>query len=46
LEINVAGTPNLEIQQEIKALTQASVEMEDKGTASGQHAVLSIMVNK
>ena len=29
----VAGTPNLEIQVEMKALTQTSIEMENKGTA-------------
>jgi hypothetical protein len=40
-EVNVAGT-----QDEIKALAQVSVEMEDKGTASGQRVVLSIIVNK
>ena len=43
-EVKVAGTPNLNIQAEIKALTQVSVEIEDKGTASGQGVVLSIIV--
>jgi len=43
-EVKVEGTPNLEIQVEIKALTQTSVEIDDKGTASGQRVVLSIMV--
>ena len=44
LEVKVAGMPNLDIQVEIKALTQVSVEIEDKGTASGQRVVLSIIV--
>ena len=44
-EVKVEGTPNLEIQVEIKALTQTSVEIDDKGTASGQRVVLSIMVS-
>ena len=43
-EVKVAGTPNLDIQVEIKALTQASVEIEDIGTASGQPVVISIIV--
>ena len=40
----VAGTPNLETQVEMKALTQTSVEKKDKGTASGQRVVLPIIV--
>jgi len=40
-EVKVA---NLEIQVEIKALTQTLVETDDKGTASSQRVVLSIMV--
>jgi len=43
-EVKVEGTPTLETQVEIKALTQTSVEIDDKGTASGQRVVLSIMV--
>ena len=39
-----AETPNLETQEEIKALAQDSTVMEDKGTASGHLEVLSIMV--
>ena len=34
-----AGTPNLEIQVEIRARAQDSAEMEDKGTASGHLVV-------
>ena len=40
------GSLNLETQVEINALTQDSVEMEDKGTASDQRVVLSIIVSK
>ena len=40
-----AGTPNLEIWPEIRALAQSSAEMEAKGIASGQWDVLSRMVN-
>ena len=43
-EVKVEGMSNLDIQVEIKALTQVSVEIEDKGTASGQGVVLSIIV--
>jgi len=43
-EVKVAGTPNLGIQAEMKAFTQASVEIDDKGTATGQQVVLSIIV--
>ena len=43
-EVKVAGTPNLDIQGELKALTQVSVEIEDIGTASGQRVVQAIMV--
>ena len=45
-EVILAGTPNLEIQQEIKALVQSSAEVEDIGTASGQREVLSTMVKR
>ena len=45
-EVILAGTPNLEIQQEIKALAQSSAEVEDIGTASGQQEVLSMMVKR
>jgi hypothetical protein len=44
--VRTAGTPNLEIQVEIKARAQDSAEMEDKGTASGHLVVLSIMVKR
>ena len=43
-EVILAGTPNLEIQVEIKALAQSSAEVEDIGTASGQLEVLSKIV--
>ena len=39
-----AGTPNLEIQVEMKAREQDSAVMEDSGTVSGHLEVLSIMV--
>ena len=41
-EVILAGTPNLEIQPEIRALAQSAVEMEDIGTASGQREVLFV----
>ena len=41
-EVKVEGTPNLDIQVEIKAFTQVLVEIEDNGTASDQQVVLSI----
>jgi len=44
--VRTAGTPNLDTQVEIKARTQDSAEMEDKGTASGHLVVLSIMVRR
>ena len=34
-ELILAGTPNHEIQQEIKALAQSSAKVDDRGTASG-----------
>ena len=42
-EVRVAGTPNLKIQVEMEALTQTSVETKDKGTASGQQVVQSLL---
>ena len=45
-EVILAGTPNLKIQQEIKALAQSSAEVEDIGTALGQREVLSTMVKR
>ena len=41
-----AGTPNLEIQPEMKALAQSVAEMEARGTASVQKEVLSWMVKR
>ena len=41
-----AGTPNLKIQPEMKALVQSAVEMEARGTAFGQREVLSRMGKK
>ena len=43
-EVRRAGTPNLETQEEIKALAQASAVMVERGTASGHLEVLLIMV--
>ena len=43
-EVRRAGTPNLEIQVEMKAHAQDSTVMEDRGLASGHLKVLSIMV--
>ena len=43
-EVKVAGTPNLDIQVKMKAFTQASVEIDDKVTTTGQGVVLSIIV--
>jgi hypothetical protein len=45
-DVITAGTPNLEIQVEIRARAQDSAVMEVKGTASGHLVVLSIMVNR
>ena len=45
-EVILAGTPNRKIQPEIRALVQSAAEMEDRGTASGQHEVLSRMVKR
>ena len=45
-DVRTAGTPNLEIQVEIKAPAQDSAEMEDKGTPSSHLLVLSIMVKR
>ena len=44
LESRRAGTPNLKIQVEIKALVQDSAVMEDRGTALYHLEVLSIIV--
>ena len=35
-EVILAGTPNIEIQPEMRALAQSAAEMEARGTASGQ----------
>ena len=43
-EVMRAGTPNLEIQVEMKACAQDSAVMEDRGMAYGHLEVLSIMV--
>ena len=43
-EVRRDGTPNLETQEEMKALAQTSAVMEDRGTASIHLEVLSIMV--
>ena len=43
-DVKVARTPNIEIKVEMKALTQTSIEMENKGTASGHRVFLSIIV--
>ena len=40
-----AGTPNLKIQPEMRALAQSAAEMEDRGTASS-HEVLLRIVNR
>ena len=42
-EFRVAGTPNLKIKVKMEALTQTSVETKDKGTASGQQVVQSLL---
>ena len=39
----LAGTPNLDVQLEMRALAQSAAEMEDIGTASDQREVLSRM---
>ena len=43
-EVRRAGTPNLEIQVEMKACAQDSAEIEDRGMTSGHLEVLSIIV--
>lgn len=45
-EVRVDGTPNLDIQVEMRAREQASAVMEVKGTASGHLEVLSMMVSR
>ena len=45
-EVKGARTPNLKTQVEMKALAQAFVVMEERGTASGHLEVLSIMVRR
>jgi len=45
-EVRVSGTPNLETQVEIYALTQDSAVIEDKGTTSGHLVLLSIIVSR
>ena len=45
-KVILAGTPNLEIQPEMRALAQSAAEMEIRVTASGQCEVLSRMVKK
>ena len=45
-DVRTAETQNLDIQVEMKAQTQYSVEMEDKGTTLGHLVVLSIMVRR
>jgi len=45
-EVRVAGTPNLATQAAMKARTQDSAVIEDKGTTSGHLVLLSIMVSK
>ena len=42
----MAGTPNLDIQPEVRALAQSAAEIEDKGTASDKCEVLSRMVKR
>ena len=44
-EVILTGTPNLDIQPEMRALAQSAAEMEE-GTASSQCEVLSRMVNR
>ena len=44
IEVILAGTPNLGIQKETKA--QSSAEVEDRGMASGQGEVLSMLVKR
>ena len=45
-EVRRAGELNLETQEVIKALAQASAGMVERGTASGHLEVLLIMVKK
>ena len=45
-EVIFAGTPNLEIQPEMRALAQSAAEMEARGTVSGQQEVLLRMVKR
>ena len=44
-EVRVSGTPNLATQVEIKALTQDSAVIDNKGTTSGHLVLLSIIVS-
>ena len=41
-----SGTLKRDIQQKMRAVSQSSVVVELRGIASGQHEVLSIIVNK
>ena len=45
-KVRRAGTPNLETHVEMKARTQASGVIEERGTASGHLEVLSIIVRR
>ena len=45
-EVILAGTPNLAIQPEMRALAQSAADMEDRGTTLGQQKVLSRMENR
>ena len=45
-EVILAGTPNLKVLPEMRALAKSAAEIEAKGTASGQREVLSRMVKR
>ena len=45
-EVKVSGTPNLETNVEIKARTQDSAVIDDKGITSGHLVLLSIIVSR
>ena len=45
-EVIVDGTPNLEIQPEKRTMAQSEAEMAERGIASGQRVVQSMMVSR
>ena len=45
-KVKVSETPNLETHVELKARTQDSAVIDDKGTTSGHLVLLSIIVSR